>query len=110
MTQTPYIYIFLRKDIPVADAIVQASHACLELVLSLPDNKKPNTTSHIILLSCKNEEKLLNIHDLLDEKEITHSLFFEPDDNMGYTAIATEPQYNGCNNRDFFKKFQLWEG
>jgi hypothetical protein len=91
----------------MADAIIQASHACLELGLSLPDNKKPTTTSHIILLPCKNEEKLLNIHDLLDEKGIAHSLFFEPDDNMGYTAIATEPQYNG--NRNFFKKFQLWE-
>jgi hypothetical protein len=59
------------------------------------------------MLSIANEEKLLMIKDELDERGIQSYMFFEPDYNMGYTAICTEPIYN--DDRKYFKKFQLWK-
>jgi len=51
----PYIYIFVRQDIPLADQIVQTGHSCQEsgAKFGCPEN------CHLVLLSCKNEHDLL---------------------------------------------------
>ena len=43
----------------------------------------------------------------LKDKGIEHHMFHEPDNNMGYTAIATEPIYG--KDRKFFRKFKMYE-
>lgn len=102
----PYVYIFVRNDIPYADIIVQASHACLEMGLGLPNPNKPKATASIVLLKARDEEHLLEIKQYIEMHEINSTIFFEPDEGMGYTAIATEPIYD---RRGIFKKFRLWE-
>lgn len=105
--QNPYTYVFIRKDIPLAAQLVQSSHATLELGIRLPEHKKPQKVSSLIMLSIKDEEKLLQTKDELDERGIQNYMFYEPDYNMGYTAICTEPIY--LDDRRYFKKFQLWK-
>jgi len=102
----PYTYTFVRTDISNAAAIVQSCHACLEIGLKLPEEKKPSRTSFLVLLQAKSEEKLVDIQEFLSEQNIVTSLFFEPDNNLGYTALATEPIYG--DRRKLFKKFKLW--
>jgi hypothetical protein len=83
---------------------VQASHACFEMSREFkPD---PQAISHIILLSIKDEEHLIKTKQYLDMHNIKSTIFYEPDDNMGYTAIATEPLFNSKN---LFKKYNLWK-
>lgn len=102
----PYVYIFVRRDIPIAHAIVQACHACFELGIKLTDEHKPKKTSHMVLLKVKNERELMTIVETLELNDIHHTMFFEPDNNLGYTAIATQPIYG--EKRMLFRKYKLW--
>lgn len=92
---TPYIYVFIRKDLTPEQMIVQSCHACLELP------KAPKET-HLILLGIRNESELVKTSQMLDSKGIKHQMFFEPDYSTGFTAIATEPCY-GARRRTFSK-------
>lgn len=87
--------------------LVQACHACLERGFSLPDNKKPNTTSFLVLFSAKDEDDLKKKADYLDMHNISYEMFNEPDYDTGFTAICTEPIYN--EQRKLFSKFKLWK-
>lgn len=107
MSQTPYTYCFVRKDIPVAYQIVQACHACLERGLTLEQDKKPKETSFLILFEVKDEKALLKVAQYLDENSVSYEKFFEPDYDTGYTALATEPVYG--EGRNLFKRFKLWK-
>lgn len=105
--QTPYTYLFVRKDLTIEAQLVQSSHAALEMGLQLLLEKKPIKTSFLILLAVKDQDELLAIKEKLEFKDIEHHMFYEPDYNLGYTAICTEPVYN--KQRNFFKKFDLWK-
>ena len=107
MEQTPYTYVFIRLDIPLAAQIVQACHACLERGYSLPDNDKPHLTSFLVLFGVSDGSELEKIADYLDTNEVSYEQFFEPDYDMGYTSICTAPMYN--EQRKLFKKFKLWK-
>jgi hypothetical protein len=45
----------------------------------------------LITLSIKNEEFLHETARFLAEKNIRCHMFFEPDNNIGYSSITTEP-------------------
>lgn len=107
MEQTPYTYQFVRKDIPLHAQLVQTAHAALEMGLSLPDSDKPRQTSFLILFEVKDESDLKKKADYLDQHGIKYHMFFEPDYDMGYSAICTEPIYG--EKRKLFKKFKLWK-
>lgn len=83
--------------------MVQTGHACLEAGFSF---ERPASTSFLILLQIENQEELLNVSKYLNENEIEHETFFEPDYDMGYTSICTKPIYG--KERNLFKKFKLW--
>ena len=108
---TPYTYCFVRTDIPVANQIVQASHACLERGLSLSSESIPKITSFLVLLKVENEDKLMRIAYDLQKARIKTTIFFEPDifngEQMGNTAICTEPVYG--DRRNIFNKYELWD-
>lgn len=105
--QTPYTYVFIRQDLPLAAQIVQACHACLDRGFSLPENKKPLKTSFLVLFGVRDAEELEKIADYLDRNEVSYEQFYEPDYDMGYTSICTEPMYN--EQRKLYKKFKLWK-
>lgn len=55
---TPYTYIFIRKDLSPAQQIVQASHAALEAGFVFD---KPIKTTHIVLIGADNKDHLMQI-------------------------------------------------
>lgn len=84
--------------------IIQAAHATQEITKEL---EHPEKTCHFILFEAKDQTNLINIKMKLDERGIKSHMFFEPDHNTGFTAIATEPIYG--DDRKFFKKFKMFK-
>lgn len=106
--QISCLYVFVRKDIPLADQLVQSSHACLEAGRAF----LPPPHTNVVLLAVENETSLLKA--LEDIVPIKYEVFFEPDpiddgskNSMGYTAACTEP-ISGDQKR-LFRKFKMWK-
>lgn len=100
----PYIYTFIRRDISPEQRIVQLGHATWEAGLRF---EKPSEIASLILLSAENEMDLNAISQKLEERDIDHYKFFEPDNGMGYSAICTKPIYEQ-KDRNFFKRYKLY--
>jgi hypothetical protein len=101
----PYTYIFIRKDLSLAQQLVQASHAALEAGFEF---EKPHKTSSIIMIGAENKDELYNIRDRLERHGIRHHMFFEPDFEMGHSAIATEP-IKDLKTRRLMSKYSLYK-
>ena len=99
----PYIYTFIRDDLPAAQKIVQLGHATWEAGLIFD---KPDITASLVLLHASSEDDLISIAQRLEEKGIEFVMFFEPD-IAAYTAICTRPIYSK-NDRSFFKRWDLY--
>lgn len=103
-----YVYSIIRKDIPLADQIVQTAHSAFHAgettqhLEILPNQDIPS----LVLLQVDNEEQLQALSKKLKEKDIVHSKFFEPDDNLGYTSITTVPVTD--EQRKVFSNYRLW--
>lgn len=97
-----YTYVIVRTDIPLADQIVQACHASQESGFAhTPMLEDPPV--NIVLFQVENQMKLL---DVASKLHLTHKLFFEPDDQMGYTALATLPTKE--RKIKLFRRLKLW--
>lgn len=104
----PYIYVFLRKDLPLADQIVQAAHATHQSgdKFGSPDN------CHLVLFGVKNKAELNYAKHVCEEAQIEHIVFYEPDptddseEPMGNTALCTKPI---VGLKKVFKKFEIWK-
>lgn len=83
-----YAYTFIRRDLPIQHQLVQACHSALE---AGSEFKKAGNIPNLILLDAKNEEHLNEIGAYLDTHEIRHHKFYEPDNDVGYSSITTEP-------------------
>lgn len=88
MNETPYVYILVRTDLPIAQQMVQASHAALEAGFAF---SAPAQTAHLVMLAVPDAAGLLDASAHLDLHAIDHKVFFEPDDDMGHSALATRP-------------------
>ena len=97
---TEYMYIFVRTDIPVAYQMVQVGHATFEA------GKKfsPAIHPHFVLLPTANQEELLKLAVKLEDNNIEFVMFHEPDNDTGYTALATKP-ISG-DDRSMFKRYK----
>jgi hypothetical protein len=100
-----YIYSIIRKDIPLADQIVQTAHSAFHAGNDFGTGV-PNHIPSLVLLEIANQEELLALSAKLDAKNIEHFKFFEPDDNLGYTSITTTT-VNG-DDRKPFSNLRLW--
>lgn len=94
-----YTYCFIRKDIPIHAQIIQTAHACLQI-------EAPKEINSIVLFEVKNEEHLIATNEYLQKRGLKTYIFFEPDFDMGYTAIATEPLKG--EDREVCKRFKMW--
>lgn len=101
-----YIYTFIREDLSPAQKIVQLGHACHEAGKLLPKSEHPDVSS-LILLSARDEDDLRMISRKIDCAGIDHYMFFEPDNDMGYSAICTRPVITD-RERAFFRKWDLY--
>ena len=59
---------------------------------------------HLIVLTVKDE---LALEQAVENFTVDGQMFFEPDNNMGNSAWASEPVYG--KDRDQFKRFRLWK-
>ena len=84
--------------------MVQLAHSALEAGREF---NSPTTPSHLILLEAKSEDALLRIADDLKKQDIRFRLFFEPDDERGYTSLTTEFLTDN-EKRRYFSKHSLY--
>lgn len=99
------MYIFIREDLDHAYQIVQAAHATHQAGIRFGSTQLP---THFVLIGAKNEMALEKIAMQLEELGIEFEMFFEPDHNTGFTAIATRPLYG--DERKPFRKFNIYKG
>ncbi len=99
------MYIFIREDLTTPQKIVQASHAALEAGFVYD---KPPSSTHLVLLGAKNQEDLLSISNHLKKCNIDFQMFYEPDYDTGFTAIATRPLFG--EERIPLKRYRLFQG
>lgn len=94
----------MRKDLPVAQQLVQAAHAAHESGLHLCDDK--SKVNYLVALEVANEERLMAAYERLEGRDIQTVLFREPDRDNEATALCTEPICG--NRRKIFSKYPLW--
>lgn len=99
----PYTYVFVRTDLTAAQQIVQAAHATYEAGWKF---EKPAHPLHLILFGVKDQDALLDASDRIGMRGVEHCMFYEPDFDTGYTAIATQPLYG--EEREVMRKYNLY--
>lgn len=60
----------------------------------------------MVLLSVKDERALLKVQKFLETQSIGYAVFHEPDDDLGFTALATRAVFG--EERKLFSKYPLW--
>jgi hypothetical protein len=95
--------VLVRIDIPLADQIVQVGHACLEAGHRF---EQPQEPCHLVLLSVDSEKELQIVVERAELSDARCVVFYEPDNNLGWTAACTEP-VTGINRR-VFQRLPLW--
>jgi hypothetical protein len=100
-----YIYAFIRQDISPEQRIVQVGHACYEAGKLFNDD---HGISSLILLPAKDEDDIKDIAYRLGMRGIDFYAFFEPDNNMGISALCTHPITSKADRR-FFRKWSLFK-
>lgn len=96
------MYVFIRRDLPRPQQVVQACHAIIEATKQFPP---PEQHPNVIVLGIKDEKRLASIRDELNRHGIGHIPFHEPDMDNSLTSIATEP-VDGLR-RNYFRKYRL---
>jgi len=96
------MYIFIREDLSGPQRIVQAAHAAHE---AGQEFGKHDGSTHIVLIGMPTQDKLLKTAEHLEMHEIDFKMFYEPDYDTGYTAIATQPLFG--DQRKPLKRFSL---
>ena len=86
----PYTYVLVRTDIALHQQTVQACHAALEAGFVF---NAPARISSLIVLTVPNEAALLAARDRLSRHGIDCEVFFEPDGEMGHSALCTQPVF-----------------
>ncbi|MCK9529485.1 MAG: hypothetical protein M0R77_02815 [Gammaproteobacteria bacterium] len=101
----PYSYVLVRKDLSHAQRVVQSCHAIQEVTMKNPE---AYNNTHMIVLQVENEDHLKAVQDSLRRynRVIKYHTFFESDNDIGFTAIATSPITNRYL-RNFFANFEL---
>lgn len=105
MNSPAYTYILVRTDLSVAQQAVQACHAALEAGFLF---QRPQDHPHLVLLEVKDEGTLLDEQARLEAEGIPHAMFFEPDNETGYSALATAPLSREAGRA--FRRLPLWKG
>lgn len=100
----PYIYLFIRTDIPIAQQIVQSSHVAWQ---SGQENHNFKDTPSLILIGVSSAVELSEIGGYLNDNKIAFTTFYEPDYNMGNSAICTDPICRH-STRALLKDYKLW--
>ena len=85
---------------------MQASHATFEMAYTLPQGVDDLVPS-LVLIGVPDTKALLKVISKLKEHNIDHSTFYESDDDLGLTAVATVPLEEG--QRAALRNYKLWK-
>jgi hypothetical protein len=96
----------VRQDISVAQQIVQSNHATFEVARRLPASNFDEIPSCIVI-GVPDKNALLRVCEKLNKHDIAHHTFYEPDFNMGLSAVATVPLEQ--EQRRFLSNYRLWK-
>lgn len=102
----PYVYVLVREDLSYEQKLVQASHAALEAGFRFPMPR--DAVASVIILSVPNLASLTRASERLKSHGIDHHLFFEPDFDMGHSALATRPLRHR-DERFLMRKYPLFK-
>lgn len=106
-----YVYVVVRRDLPLCHQITQSCHAAFERGVDLLERKHEGI-SRLVTLSVTDEPELRKLHTQLQEAGIPAYLFWEPDDltktgqALGHTALAAGPVQG--EDRAHFGTLPLW--
>jgi len=98
-----YTFTFIRKDLPLQHQIVQACHSSLEAGAEF---NEPSNTHNLVLIQVADLEELESVDTKLTACGFRFHKFFEPDNNLGYTSITTEPLT--LEQKKKLSNFKLW--
>lgn len=98
------IYVFVRKDIPLEQQLVQLGHAAAEVGRSF--YAEGHGTASLIALSVPDEQALLTAQRMLRPSKLRTVLFHEPDFGIGNAALGVEPVEP--QKRELFRNWSLW--
>ena len=101
----PYFYIFIRQDLSLADQLCQTNHATFEMAYTLSQSVDPLAPS-IVLIGVPNQKALERVMLKLQQNHIEFSPFYEDDNDMGLTAVATVPLAE--EQRAALRNYRLW--
>lgn len=78
------MYVAVRADLPLRAQFVQSIHAGIEAAL-----RWPTRDPWLVAITVPDAEALVQLHNRLTVAGIRAHLFYEPDDGLGVTALAT---------------------
>lgn len=97
-------YTIIRTDIAIEHQITQACHSAIQAGAEFLN---PKDIPFLITLSIDDKDSLIKTADHLTAKGIKFHMFFEPDNDMGYSSITTEPLNKEQSKA--LSKFKLWK-
>ena len=101
-----YFFLFVRQDISLAAQVVQTNHATFKMARSLSQSVDDTTTPSIVLVGVPNKKALEKVIRKLQLNCIDASAFYESDDDLGLTAVATVPLNE--EQHSLLEKYKLW--
>ncbi len=101
----PYVYLFVRQDLSLAQQNVQSIHAGIKAGETFGNNIGK---SNLVYIGVPSKEDLHDVMDIMGRNEIPFVEFYEPDYNEGLTAVCTNVLYDR-KKRALFQQFDLWQ-
>lgn len=102
----PYCFLFVRQNISLAAQIIQTNHATFEMAQALPKSADLVTPS-IVLVGVPDQKALEKVIRKLKLNRIAASAFYEGDDDLGLTAVATVPLTE--EQHAILENYKLWK-
>lgn len=102
-SEAKYVYILIRSDLSLAQQGVQAVHAGMAAIHEfggLTDDTR------LAMLSVNNEAELEFWAKKLEMSNVNFKAFWEPDNNTGWSSLATSPISR--EEGKIFKKLPRW--
>ncbi len=101
----------MRTDLTFAQQLVQSNHATFEMAshLSSESNTSESNTNEVpycVVIGVPDKHALFRVVERLKTHDINHHVFYEPDDNMGLSAVATMPLFQ--EQRRVLSNYRLW--
>lgn len=99
--------MFVRTDLTAAQQLVQSNHATFEVARRLPQPRNLDETPSCIVIGVPDKAALFRVVEKLRSNDIAHQVFYEPDFDMGLSAVATVPLEQ--HQRRALSNYRLWQ-